>query len=184
VSEAPTVIRAGYLDTEEFHIAAWEHNSKRPPIALIVQWMVPIAASVLIYFAVRDYLNGVRGWWAGLLQGFVAILLVWFLFSPTAIRWRIRRHCRKNQKNPPIKGWFEFSEEGFMATADGGSSSFHPWPKAVSATEYPDGITLYLDDVGFGCYWIPATAFASATDYSTVLARVVSKVSKFEKRRR
>lgn len=51
------VIRANYLDTEEYHLAAWQRNSRKPIILLIVPWIVPVAAFVMAYDAWRTVVS-------------------------------------------------------------------------------------------------------------------------------
>lgn len=118
------------------------------------------------------------GGWTGC--GGFGLVVVQPFCDPMAIEEGCQEECDK----PQTEGWFEFSDKGFTVTGVSGSSSFHPWPNVLSATDYPDGILFSMDEPGFTYYWVPKISFPSQADYTELLSKAASGVPKPLKRGR
>lgn len=172
-------IRAKFLETPEHYLEAQDNNPRKSNF-WVVAFGVVMLLSVLFSLQARlEIEKGDRHWWVSVVAGGFAALLALLFISPAGQRWQIRRRLRKELSDPPTTAWFEFGEDGFISTGQGGRTSFHPWPTIPKAVERKNGVVLYFDKDVY--YWIPARAFERREGFDSFLQRVSDKVSNFKR---
>jgi hypothetical protein len=184
VSANPKVIRATYLETEEHCLRAWGRNPKKPRFWLVLCIAVPISFGVILLEEFKNTRSRRTVDWTAVLVPIVVGLLLSLWISPLGQRWQLRKSLRKVLCNPPTEAWFEFAEDGFMASGKGGQSSFHPWATVPSAVQFSEGVLIYFAEHEQSYFWIPQSAFGSPQDYEALLALVGAKVKRVEKSKR
>jgi hypothetical protein len=178
VNTAGPVIRARYLENEEYLLAAWDRNPAKSRAWNLVLIALSIAFLLTLPVSFRERAKGDPGWWITSATAlFIAAFLIWWL-NPLNQRRLVRKSIRKRITSPPTEAWFEFSEDGFMITGQGGRSAFHPWSTIPKVLQLCDGFLAYFDEHYY--YWVPLDTFASAEEYGTVTKLAQSKVKRFQ----
>ena len=172
------VIRARYLETEEYLLAAWDRNPAKSRVWNLVLLALTIAGLVALVEDLRARAKGDPGWWvtSATVLFFAALFIL--LLNPLSQRYQVRKTIRKRLTSPPTEAWFEFSEDGFMSTGQGGRSAFHPWATIPKVLQLRDGFLAYFDEHNY--YWIPLDAFASADEFASVAKLAQTKVKLFQ----
>jgi len=177
VNTAGPVIRAHFLETEEYLLEAWARNPKKQRFWTIYAGVV-IAIGLIVALELSKPRRD-RFWWFAPAAGFVAAMFALYWFSPPGQRRQIRRTIRKQLVSPPAEAWFEFSDAGFLSTGRGGRSEFHPWSTVPKVVETPDGLLLYFHEHYY--YWVPQRAFECPEDYDVVTKIAENKAMLFQR---
>jgi hypothetical protein len=178
VNDNDQVIRAGVSETEEYLIEAL----RRHPWKIKNQWVLcgtGAGVGIVIGIGLSWVESRKRGgqWWIGIPIVAVVLGMMFYQYSPAALRRQIRREARK-KTGPPAQTTFEFRPDGFTATEKDGKTAFYPWPAIRKAVLHVDGFHLYFSERSF--VWVPLKAFASHQDFMVLQERIRSRVQNIE----
>ncbi|HEU0010612.1 MAG TPA: YcxB family protein [Verrucomicrobiae bacterium] len=177
MNTAGPVIRAHYLETEEYFVEAWDRNPRKQRMWTIYAGVV-IGLGVIVALELSKPRRD-RFWWFAPAAAFVIAMFAMYWLSPPGQRRQIRRTIRKRLASPPAEAWFEFSDAGFLSTGRDGRSGFHPWSTVAKVVQLPDGLLLYFDENYY--HWVPQRAFGCPEDYATVNTIAANKAKLFQR---
>lgn len=162
MSTTGPVIRAQYLETEEYFLEVWDRNPRK---AGSIRFVIIAAGAIAIGVMLLDKYVGQHGfWWGPPAAGLLAALCVVYFCLPQGHRRHFRRSIRKQLANPPAQSSFEFTDAGIRWTGADGRSVFSPWSIVPQVVQLPDGLVVCFER---SYYWVPQRAFASPEDYAT-----------------
>lgn len=178
MNAAGPVIRARYLENEDYCLAAWDRNPKKSKTWIHLLIVFPIVGLIVLPGTFKDPARGDPMWWVKpAVFVFVAMLAAWWS-SPKFHRRQFQKNVRRLLASPPTEAWFEFSDAGFLSTGRDGRSGFHPWNTVPKVKQLADGLLIYFDEQHY--FWVPQQAFANAEDYGAVVNLSQTKAKVFQ----